>query len=617
MRFIQAILTVNDKAHPLQPNRANTFEEIYADFQLSDEADGKGTRYSVFLHPKQDVTVQRLEIQFELPLSPDARFFANGYQSWSESQLLKVTEGIPRLRSIARRHMGLYGDEHIKGIPRGEGYLHSWTYTFVSRNAVPDQFPEQRSGIFCGSLSERTGFTLFLYDHHRGILTVRKDMDGLALKHSFPALDFWVGEGEEHALFDAYFKACEVPPPTAPPAFGWTSWYNHFTDISEAVLLGNLESFCRTNFSSSEAQPQSVLKDDLDDGNTLRNAELKFGLRYFQIDDGWQTAVGDWLSVKPAFPNGMQDIALKIKAKGLQPGLWLAPFVASAKSELVRRHPDWLLKDPKGRPIKVGWNPYWHGWYYALDFYHDGVREYLTGVFHTVLEKWGFELLKLDFLFAVAIAPPPGKTRGGVMWEAMEFIRHLVGRRRILACGVPLGSCFGLADYCRIGGDVHLAWRHSMLSFLHFRERVDTLASLHSTLSRWQLNGRAFQNDPDVFILRDGNQKLNPDQQQTLLTINALLGNLLFTSDDVGAYSEEQKAELEEALLLRGSQVIRVFELEKDLWKIDFEQAVAHLSGVPQRWSAYCNLTKSLKNLPMANGTWVELRPYETLVLKS
>ncbi|MBP6810965.1 MAG: hypothetical protein KA138_05580, partial [Saprospiraceae bacterium] len=244
MRFLQAILTLNGKAHPLLPNRANTFEEIYADFQLNEESGG--TRYSVFLHPKQDVTVQRLEIQFDLPLSPDARFFANGYQSWSESQLLKVTEGIPRLRSIARRHMGLYGDEHIKGIPRGEGYLHSWTYTFVSRNAVPGQFPEQRSGILCGSLSERTGFTLFLYDHHRGILTVRKDMDNLALKHSFPALDFWVGEGEEHALFDAYFKACEVPPPTAPPAFGWTSWYNHFTNISEAVLLGNLESFCRT-----------------------------------------------------------------------------------------------------------------------------------------------------------------------------------------------------------------------------------------------------------------------------------------------------------------------------------------------------------------------------------
>jgi len=578
----------------LLPNRANTFEEIYADFQLNEE--GGGTRYSVFLHPKQDMTVQRLEIQFDLPLPPDARFFANGFQSWSESRSLKVTESIPQLRSIARRYMGFYGDEHAPGIPRGQGKLHSWTYTFVSRNAVPGIVSEQRSGLLLGSLNERTGFTLFLYDHSKGMLTVRKDMDGLALRHSFPALDFWVGEGEEQHLFDTYFRLAEIAPPTALPAFGWTSWYNHFTNISEEVLLGNLESFSRTNFSSSQ--------------NTTILGELKFTLPYFQIDDGWQTSVGDWLSVKPAFPNGMRHMALKIKEKGLQPGLWLAPFVASEKSELAHRHPDWLLKDSKGRLIKAGWNPMWGGWYYALDFYHEGVREYLTGVFHTVIEKWGYELLKLDFLFAVALAPPSGKTRGGVMWEAMEFLRHLVGTRRILACGVPLGACFGLADYCRIGGDVHLAWRNPLLSFLHHRERVDTLASLRSTLGRWQLNGRAFQNDPDVFILRTENQKLSPVQQHSLLTINALLGNLLFTSDNLDFYSEEQKAELEEAFSLRGSHISRVFELENDLWKIDFEQENT-------AWSAYCNLTKTVQTFPMPNGLGLELRPFETLVLKS
>ena len=608
MRFLQAILTINGKAHPLLPNRANTFEEIYADFQLNEA--GGGTRYSVFLHPKQDLTVQRLEIQFALPLPPDARFFANGYQSWSESRALKVSDGIPGLRSIAKRPMGFYGDEHITGIPRGKGKLHSWTFTHIVRNSVPGIDPERSSGILCGSLNERTGFTLFLYDHAKGILSVRKDMDGLVLRHSFPALDFWVGEGEENHLFDTYFRLAEIAPPTALPAMGWTSWYNHFTNISEAILLENLESFCRTNFSSSKHQPFAAIKNNFGDANAPRNDEPKFVPPYFQIDDGWQIAVGDWLSVKPAFPTGMRHIALKIKEKGLQPGLWLAPFVASAKSELVRRHPDWLLKDAKKRPIKVGWNPMWGGWYYALDFYHDGVREYLTGVFHTVTEKWGFELLKLDFLFAVALAPPPGKTRGGVMWEAMEFLRHLVGTRRILACGVPLGACFGLVDYCRIGGDVHLAWRNPLLSFMRHRERVDTLASLRSTLGRWQLNGRAFQNDPDVFILRTENQKLSPVQQHTLLTINALLGSLLFTSDPVGQYSEEQKAELEEAISLHGSHISRVFELENDLWKIDFEQGSIG-------WSAYCNLTKTTKSLPMPNGGWAALSPFETLVLKS
>jgi alpha-galactosidase len=331
---------------------------------------------------------------------------------------------------------------------------------------------------------------------------------------------------------------------------------------------------------------------------------------YFQIDDGWQTAVGDWLTVKPAFPHGMRHISLKIKEKGLQPGLWLAPFVVSAKSELMRRHPEWLLKDAKGKPIKVGWNPMWYGWYYALDFYQDGVREYLSGVFHTVLDKWGFDLLKLDFLFAVALAPPPGKTRGGVMWEAMEFLRRLMGNKRMLACGVPLGAAFGLADYCRIGGDVHLSWRHPMLSFLRHRERVDTLSALRSTLGRWQLNGRAFQNDPDVFILRNENQHLNPAQQETLLLINVLLGSLLFTSDDFGKYSAEQKAELEEALSWQGSQISSVVEWTEDVWQIALVQGASS-------WSAFSNLTSQDKKLSLPNGAWVDLRPFETLILKS
>ncbi len=612
MRFLQAILNIDGKAQPLQPNRANTFEEIYVDFQQSEVGVGQGTRYSVFLHPKQDVKVRGLEIQFDLSLSPDTRFFANGYQSWSESRLLKVTDRIPRLRSFARRHMGLYGDEQIKGIPRGRGKLHSWTYTFITRNGDSGKTQKPGSGLLLGSLNERTGFTLFLYDQSSGILTVRKDLDELALSHSFPALDFWVGEGEELSLFDEYFRLAEVAPPTAPPAIGWTSWYNHFTDISEAVLLKNLDSFAvGMDFSPLGYEPFTAIENDPDHVNaTLPDGLKSMPPRYFQIDDGWQTAVGDWLSVKPAFPNGMRHITHKIKEKGMEPGLWLAPFVASAKSELMRRHPDWLLKDAKGRPIKVGWNPLWGGWYYALDFYSDGVREYLSGVFHIAMEKWGFELLKLDFLFAVALAPPPGKTRGGVMWEAMEFLRRLVGSRRILACGVPLGACFGQVDYCRIGGDVHLAWQHTMLSFLRHRERVDTLASLRSTLGRWQLNGRAFQNDPDVFILRNENQKLNPDQQQTLLTINALLGNLFFTSDDLREYSAEQKAEFEEALSLRGSRIKRVLELENDVWAIDFVQDNAG-------WSAFCNLTKAEKNCSLPNGSWAALRPFETLVLKS
>ncbi|MEO6038915.1 MAG: glycoside hydrolase family 36 protein, partial [Saprospiraceae bacterium] len=473
-------------------------------------------------------------------------------------------------------------DEYLPGIPRGEGYLHAWTYTYFQRTG--------KESVFIGSLSEKTGFTLLLYDQRNGLLTVRKDLAGLQLAHSFPALDLWVGEGPEQALFDRYFQAMELPPPAALPALGWTSWYRHFTHISAEKLRRDLEHLADTPL-TADTQPA-----------------------YFQVDDGWQTVVGDWQSVKPEFSPGMAQLAADIRARGLQPGIWLAPFVAAKNSDLVKKHPDWLLKNEGGQPLRVGWNPMWGGWYFALDFYNGAVRDYLSGVFHVVLEKWGYELVKLDFLFAVCLNPPPGKTRGAVMHEAMEFLRRAVGPKRILACGAPLGSCFGLVDYCRIGGDIHLAWEHRLLAWLRHRERVSTLTALRSTLGRWQLNGRAFHNDPDVFILRETEQKLSRIQQHTVLIINVLLGNLLFTSDDLSQYAPEQTAELEGALLLRGSQVHAVREIENDVYTIVFSQE-------NERFTAFCNLTKQPQNLPFAadknaHGR-IGLQPFETIVLRS
>lgn len=575
MQFRQAILKIDNQCYTLNPGRANSFDDIYVDFQ--NQPENGGERWSVFLHPKQDVTIQRLEIQFDLQLPPDARFFANGYQSWSESRLLGLNEAIPRLHPWTKKLLGYYGDGYLPDIPRGRGRLHSWTYTYVLRNAVP--------GIqFFGSLNESTGFTLFLYDQPKGMLRVRKDMDGLQLSHSFPALDFWTAEGKEQEIFDRYFQALEIKPPAPSSVISWTSWHKYFTRISEEILLQNLDG--------------------------VANSGLPFS--HFLIDDGWQTATGDWLSVKPAIPQGLGFLAQKIRERGLSPGLWFAPFVAAKHSDLARKHPEWLLKDNKGGLLKAAWNPYWGDWYYALDFYNNEVRNHLGGVFHTILDKWGYELLKLDFLYAVCLAPPPGKTRGQVMYEAMEFLRKLAGTKTTLACGVPLGAAFGLADFCRIGGNIHLAWEHRFLNFFHFRERLSTLASLRSMLGRWQLNGRAFHNDPDAFILRYENQKLTPEQQQTVLTVNALLGKLLFTSDDVSKYSPEQTCELEAALELRGSRVTAVFEMGKDVFRIDFEN-----DG--KRYAAYCNLTGRKKTIPaQASGGregMIVLRPFETLTL--
>jgi alpha-galactosidase len=212
-------------------------------------------------------------------------------------------------------------------------------------------------------------------------------------------------------------------------------------------------------------------------------------------------------------------------------------------------------------------------------------------------------LLKLDYLFAVCQAPPPGKTRGQVMHEAMQFLRQLAGRNRLWAGGVPLGAAFGQTDDCRVGGEENSRWENALPVLLRYRERSGALASLRSVLHRWTLNGRAFLNDPGTFTLIKDKRGLNAMQQQTVLVINVLLGKSLFTSDDVSAWSAEQMAEYSEALALRDSRVESVTEIQRDLYRIDF----GHHG---ERYVAWCNLNGKAVQIPQ-----MELRPYETIIL--
>ena len=95
--------------------------------------------------------------------------------------------------------------------------------------------------------------------------------------------------------------------------------------------------------------------------------------------------MGDWLEPDgKKFPKGMKAAAEAIHEKGFLAGLWLAPFVAQRSSRLLREHPDWFLR-PQGKPwlAGIGW-----GGFFALDFDHPQVRDYLTRVFRQVLDDW-------------------------------------------------------------------------------------------------------------------------------------------------------------------------------------------------------------------------------------
>ena len=269
--------------------------------------------------------------------------------------------------------------------------------------------------------------------------------------------------------------------------------------------------------------------------------KAKIPLDVFQIDDGYFTSVGDWLEPNDKFPGGMKETADGIIKYGWTAGLWSAPFVCDNESSIFNEHNEWIMRTPKGRLQEAGWNPNWTGIFYALDIYNEDFREYLQDVYNTTINEWGFRFLKLDFLYAAGLHPREGKTRCMVMADAMDLLLELTKGARILACGVPIAPAMGKCHYCRIGGDISHGWEDAFLKAIHYRERVSTVSSLGNTKSRFFLNGKAFLNDPDVFILRDTKEiKLTKEEKDKLFDTNISHSGLVLFSDNVSGYDAIQ-----------------------------------------------------------------------------
>ncbi|MBR1422140.1 MAG: alpha-galactosidase [Ruminococcus sp.] len=481
--------------------------------ELSAKVINTDERLTLSISPKKELVFKEIKATAFLPITVDDRIFVNGYQSWTDSREYTIdehTRGIDHIPSplVQKYNFDKYGDYNFVKYKNKEGCFHGFTYAYV-RSAE-----EYR---LMGSLSERNGFVLICINAAKDKVTFKLECEDAAYGEEFDALDIYLGNGSESGVFDRYFELMSVPAPIAKPVFGYTSWYNHYQNISDDKLSNDLDAII-----SSEHR-QDI----------------------FQIDDGYQTAVGDWLSLdKAKFPEGIKKISDRIHDNGMLSGLWLAPFVCEKTSDIYNNKKDWLLYDKNGNEVPAGCN--WSG-SYVLDFYNDEVREYLREVFRTVLDDWGFDLVKLDFLYAVCEIPQHGRSRGQIMCEAMDFLRECVGDKLILGCGVPLGAAFGKVDYCRIGCDVGLTWDDNLVMRLTHRERVSTKNSMMNTIFRRQLDGRAFLNDPDVYLLRDENISMAHCQKQSLSIINHLFGSVYFTSDDISSYSDKQKRMLKTA----------------------------------------------------------------------
>jgi len=127
----------------------------------------------------------------------------------------------------------------------------------------------------------------------------------------------------------------------------------------------------------------------------LADRAKNLGCELFVLDDGWfgqrnndRCSLGDYTVNKKKLPDGMDGLAKRITAKGMQFGLWFEPESVSPDSDLYRAHPDWALTD--------AFTPILGRHQLLLDLTKQEVRDYIVNSVTGILDNAGISYVKWD-----------------------------------------------------------------------------------------------------------------------------------------------------------------------------------------------------------------------------
>ncbi|QEE16503.1 glycoside hydrolase family 36 protein [Promethearchaeum syntrophicum] len=444
-------------------------------------------------------------------------FYSNGWQSWSMNYLLGYSDKYPSSFVKLGRKVLENQDKTLKG--RFQSEFH----TVISDNV-------SHSSLILGFITLKDQFSRILMDRLDSMgkikwLCAYSQTDSIKLcdlnKDLMSSEVLMISLAKSPEPYEVLYEICnfggilaEVKNLQKDVSSGWCSWYYYYTKVTEQDVLSNLEYFKQHK--------------DLD-------------ISLIQLDDGYQTGIAEWgiynEKFNSKFPHGLKWLAEQIHNSGFKAGLWVAPFFITKKSNLFQNHPDWLLRTENNRKIIANNN--WGFFQYGLDLSIDEAVEYIEDIGKTVSEKWKFDFLKIDFIFASELIEAryknPIYSRAQILRRGVEAIRKGLGDKcTLLGCGAPLGPCVGLVDVMRVGPDTAAEWTHLEPIMEKFATVVscNLKAALRSTIQRSYLHQTWWINDPDCVVVRENKSKLTYDEIILQITVFGLSGGQFLISDD-------------------------------------------------------------------------------------
>ncbi len=438
------------------------------------------------------------------------RFFRQGWQSWTPSMSLSGSQQDIDVRPPALAPAT---------VPEGRG-------VFASEEVGALFDPESGRTLVLGFVTAHRQWTQVRLATGQGAIEAVGHTDGAAVA---PGDALW----SERLLIDlsddappaleryagALAREMRATVPSSSPT-GWCSWYYYFWDVSEDEVLKNLR-FLEAN-------------------------RGRLPIECVQIDDGYQANIGDWTETNERFPHGMAWLASEIRSAGFQPGIWLAPLMVGETSRLYKEHPSWVVHDEHATPVVTAHN--WRQTVFGLDCTNPAAERWLRELFGEITNGWGYDYLKIDFLYGGAL---PGRRydkqagRIEAYRRGLRAIREAAPKSFILGCGSLLGPSVGLVDGQRNGPDVAPWWRYNRpINPPRGKGRPliagepSTENSQRNILTRSWMHGHLWANDPDCLLVREDRTKLTLAEVQSLATAIALSGGMTLLSDNMPLVSD-------------------------------------------------------------------------------
>ena len=296
---------------------------------------------------------------------------------------------------------------------------------------------------------------------------------------------------------------------------GWWSWTVYYGAINEGEVLTN--------------------------GDWQAEHLKSLGYKYFQIDEGYQYARGEYTTANATqFPDGLRFVGHYLTGEGLTFGVWTAPFEVTSRAWVYEHHKDWLVHNAKGDPIPIGdvWDQKTDV-LYALDTTHPGAQEYMRQTYRTLVREWGVRFIKLDFMDTTAIEGyhyRPNTTALEAQRIGLQVIRDAVGEEVILdKDGSPMLNPVGLVDTGRISADTG-----------HSFERTKNAAS--GIAARFYMQRNFFVDDPDAFnvtathLMEHAHEtsSISLDAAKASIALSAVSGGMYEIGDDMPVLGSEK-----------------------------------------------------------------------------